>query len=142
MLTERRVRPRCAFFREKNPESLTLCLGCLLHPENFLVSSPDLEKFSLFFNPTLISRGTLTWSWLLIELTKSRPRHSNDNALAESKNASVVRKHLGYAHIPQAFAQEVNAFCREHLNPYVNFHRPCFFPKTVTDAKGKETLPL
>ena len=79
---------------------------------------------------------------LLIELTKSRPRHSNDNALAESKNASVVRKHLGYAHIPQAFAQEVNAFCREHLNPYVNFHRPCFFPKTVTDAKGKETLPL
>ena len=75
---------------------------------------------------------------LLIELTKSRPRHSNDNALAESKNASVVRQHLGYAHIPQAFAQEVNAFCREHLNPYVNFHRPCFFPKTVTDAKGKE----
>ena len=62
MLTERRVRPRCAFFREKNPESLTLCLGCLLHPENFLASSPDLEKFSLFFNPTLVSRGTLTWS--------------------------------------------------------------------------------
>ncbi|EQD70741.1 integrase, catalytic region, partial [mine drainage metagenome] len=50
----------------------------------------------------------------------------------------MVRKHLGYAHIPQNFAQEVNAFCREHLNPYVNFHRPCFFPKTVTDAKGKE----
>jgi transposase InsO family protein len=75
---------------------------------------------------------------LRIDLTKSRPRHSNDNALAESKNAAVVRKHLGYAHIPQDFAQEVNAFCREHLNPYVNFHRPCFFPKTVTDAKGKE----
>ncbi|MHB1899756.1 MAG: hypothetical protein ACYCSV_09830, partial [Leptospirillum sp.] len=35
---------------------------------------------------------------------------------------------------------EVNAFCREHLNPYVNFHRPCFFPKTVTDAKGKEKV--
>ncbi len=32
---------------------------------------------------------------LLIEFTKSRPRHSNDNALAESKNASVVRKILG-----------------------------------------------
>ena len=75
---------------------------------------------------------------LLIELTKSRPRHSNDNALAESKNASVVRKHLGYAHIPQVFSKEVNTFCREHLNPYVNFHRPCFFPRTVTDTKGKE----
>jgi len=29
---------------------------------------------------------------LFIEFTKSRSRHSNDNALAESKNASVVRK--------------------------------------------------
>ncbi len=30
--------------------------------------------------------------------TKSRSRHSNDNALAESKNGSIVRKHLGYSH--------------------------------------------
>jgi transposase InsO family protein len=29
---------------------------------------------------------------LEIELTKSRSSHSNDNALAESKNASIVRK--------------------------------------------------
>ena len=75
---------------------------------------------------------------LRIDLTKSRPRHSNDNTLAESKNAAEVRKHLGYAHIPQIFAREVNAFCREHLNLYVNFHHPCFFPRTKTDAKGKE----
>lgn len=39
---------------------------------------------------------------LRIEFTKSRPRHSNDNALAESKNGAVVRKHLGYAHIPNS----------------------------------------
>ncbi|OGC03090.1 hypothetical protein A3H38_04290 [candidate division WOR-1 bacterium RIFCSPLOWO2_02_FULL_46_20] len=32
----------------------------------------------------------------------------------------------------------MNAFCADHLNPYVNFHRPCFFPETITDAKGKE----
>jgi transposase InsO family protein len=75
---------------------------------------------------------------LRVEFTKSRPRHSNDNALAESKNASVVRKHFGYAHIPQHCASLVNAFCADYLNPYVNFHRPCFFPETVTDAKGKE----
>jgi len=75
---------------------------------------------------------------LLAEFTKSRPRHSNDNALAESKNASVVRKHLGYEHIPQHCASLVNAFCADFLNPYVNFHRPCFFPETITDAKGKE----
>jgi len=34
---------------------------------------------------------------LRIEQSKSRSRHSNDNALAESKNASVVRKHMGYS---------------------------------------------
>lgn len=50
----------------------------------------------------------------------------------------MVRKHLGYAHIPQQFAARVNAFCADFLNPYVNFHRPCFFPETITDAKGKE----
>ena len=75
---------------------------------------------------------------LRVEFTKSRPRHSNDNALAESKNGAVVRKHLGYAHIPQHCASLVNAFCADFLNPYVNYHRPCFFPETITDAKGKE----
>lgn len=75
---------------------------------------------------------------LLIEFTKSRPRQSNDNALAESKNGAVVRKHLGYAHIPQHCASLVNAFCADFLNPYVNYHRPCFFPETITDTKGKE----
>ena len=74
---------------------------------------------------------------LHVELTKSRPRHSNDNALAETKNGAVVRKHLGYAHIPQRFASQVNTFCHDHLNPYVNFHRPCFFPVETVDAKGK-----
>jgi hypothetical protein len=75
---------------------------------------------------------------LLIEFTKSRARHSNDNALVESKNGSIVRKHLGYCHIPQRFAPLINAFYRDHLNPYLNFHRPCFFPVVITDAKGKQ----
>lgn len=75
---------------------------------------------------------------LHVEFTKSRSRHSNDNALAESKNAAVVRKQFGYSHIPQRWASQINAFNREHLNPYINFHRPCFFPETRTDAKGKE----
>jgi len=75
---------------------------------------------------------------LFIEFTKSRSRHSNDNALAESKNASVVRKIFGYTHIPQKWATEINAFNRKYLNPYINYHRPCFFPKTITDSKGKQ----
>lgn len=75
---------------------------------------------------------------LHIELTKSRARHCNDNALAESKNAAVVRKILGYVHIPQRFAPQVNRFNQKHLNPYVNYHRPCFFAETITNAKGKQ----
>jgi len=75
---------------------------------------------------------------LRIELTKSRPRQCNDNALAESKNAAVVRKILGYCHIPQKFAPQVNRFHQDYLVPYVNYHRPCFFPETFTDAKGKQ----
>lgn len=75
---------------------------------------------------------------LNIELTKSRPRHSNDNALAEAKNGAIVRKHLGYAHIPGRFAARVNAFTLDVLSPYVNFHRPCFFPRTTIDAKGRQ----
>ena len=39
-----------------------------------------------------------------IEFTKSRPRHSNDNGLVESKNGSVVRKLYGYTHVPQQYA--------------------------------------
>jgi len=74
---------------------------------------------------------------LRIEQTKSRSRHSNDNALAESKNASVVRKHMGYSHIPQQFAKPINAFYQKTFNPWLNLHRPCLFATSVTNAKGK-----
>lgn len=75
---------------------------------------------------------------LHIEFTKSRARRTNDNALVESKNASVVRKHLGYSHIPSHHAQTVNAFLRDQLTPYLNYHRPCFFPEVTLDAKGRQ----
>ena len=71
------------------------------------------------------------------EFTKSRSRQSNDNALVESKNGSVVRKHLGYTPIPGRFATQVNAFTQSVLSPYLNFHRPCFFPTEAVDAKGR-----
>jgi len=71
------------------------------------------------------------------EFTKSRARRSNDNALVESKNGSVVRKHLGYTHIPGKFARQVNDFSQNILSPYLNFHRPCFFPREVIDNKGR-----
>ena len=68
-----------------------------------------------------MARNTLTTKWLrycqklLIEFTKSRSRQTNDNALVESKNGSVVRKLFGYAHIPQRWASLINTFNHRHL---------------------------
>ena len=77
-------------------------------------------------------------STLLIEFTKSRARQTNDTALAESKNGAVVRKLFGHAHIPQRWAPLSNVLNQEHLNPYLNFHRPGFVPEIRTEQKGKE----
>src|ERR1700688_308361 len=74
---------------------------------------------------------------LLIEQTKSRPRHSNDNGLAEAKNGAVVRKHMGFGHIASKHADNINIFYQEHFNPYLNFHRPCGVPQLKKDEKGK-----
>jgi len=74
---------------------------------------------------------------LRIEQTKSRSRQSNDNALAESKNASVVRKHMGYAHIPKKHAQPINTFYQDCFNPWLNLHRPCMFSTSKVNVKGK-----
>jgi transposase InsO family protein len=74
---------------------------------------------------------------LLIEQTKSRPRRSNDNALVESKNGAVLRKHMGYGHIAAPHAEAIAAFYQEHFNPYLNFHRPCGVPELMADHKGK-----
>jgi len=75
---------------------------------------------------------------MLIELTKTRPRKTNDNALVESKNGSIIRKHMGYAYIPKSMAQLINKFYKEYLNVYLNYHRPCGFATIKVDGKGKE----
>lgn len=75
---------------------------------------------------------------LLVEQTKSRPRHSNDNGLAEAKNGAVVRKHMGYTHIAAPHAAAIQTFYEQHFNPYLNFHRPCGVPERIVSRKGKE----
>jgi transposase InsO family protein len=74
---------------------------------------------------------------LLIEQTKSRPRHSNDNGLVESKNGAVIRKHMGFDHIASNHADSINVFYEQRFNPYLNFHRPCGVPQLKKDGKGK-----
>ena len=74
---------------------------------------------------------------LLIEQTKSRAHRSGDNGLVESKNGAVVRKHLGFGHIGAQHAEAMNQFHRQHLNPYLNFHRPCAVAQIVEGPNGK-----
>jgi transposase InsO family protein len=74
---------------------------------------------------------------LLIEQTKSRAHRTGDNGLVESKNGAIIRKHMGFSHIAAPHAEEVDRFHREHLNPYVNFHRPCAVAEIVEQPNGK-----
>jgi len=74
---------------------------------------------------------------LLIEFTKSRANRSQDNALVEGKNGAIIRKHIGYGHIAAEHAEAVQKFYMGHLNPYLNFHRPCGFATVSLDTHGK-----
>jgi hypothetical protein len=74
---------------------------------------------------------------LLIEQTKSRAHRTGDNGLVESKNGAIIRKHMGFSHIAAPHGEAVDRFHREHLNPYVNFHRPCGVAEIVEHPNGK-----
>jgi transposase InsO family protein len=71
------------------------------------------------------------------EFTKSRACRSQDNALVEGKNGAVIRKLIGYGHIASLHAAALQNFYLEHLNPYLNFHRPCGFATVTLDERGK-----
>lgn len=64
---------------------------------------------------------------LLIQQIKSGARHINDNTLVESKNSSIIRKHIDYQHIPERYASEINHFYEKYLNVYLNYHQLCGF---------------
>jgi transposase InsO family protein len=71
------------------------------------------------------------------EFTKSRACRSQDNALVEGKNGAVVRKLIGYGYIAGEHAEAIGKFYARHLNPYLNFHRPCGFATVNLDERGK-----
>jgi transposase InsO family protein len=71
------------------------------------------------------------------EFTKSRACRSQDNALVEGKNGAVVRKLIGYGYIAGEHAEAIGKFYARHLNPYLNFHRPCGFATVSLDKRGK-----
>ena len=75
---------------------------------------------------------------LSINQTKSRSRRTNDNALVETKNGSVIRKHMGYTYISKPNARKINLFLKENMDEYLNFHRPCGFATLKIDIRGRE----
>src|SRR4051812_32296226 len=44
---------------------------------------------------------------------------------------------MGYGHIAAPHAEAIHRFYGEHLNPYVNLHRPCAQADLKVDAKGR-----
>lgn len=74
---------------------------------------------------------------LRIDFTRSRPNRSQDNGLVEGKNGGVIRKHVGYGHIPGEHAERVQKFFTAHFNPYLNLHRPCGFATITEGQRGK-----
>lgn len=74
---------------------------------------------------------------LNIRQTKSRPRHSNDNGLVETKNGWIIRKHFGYAYVSAEKAPIINQYLQNHFNEYLNYHRTCAFPTRKILDNGK-----
>ena len=100
----------------------------------FVIHGFHSDNGSEFINQTVAK----LLNKLMIEQTKSRPRHSNDNGLAETKNGAIIRKHMGWGHIPAAQAQRIQPFYSAYLNPYLNYHRPCAQADVEVDAKGRK----
>jgi transposase InsO family protein len=109
-------------------------LEAMLRQFPFRIMGFHSDNGSEFINHTVAA----LLNKLLVEQTKSRPRHSNDNGLVEAKNGAVIRKHMGYGHIESRHAEAIEEFYEKHLNPYLNYHRPCGVPEVITNAKGKQ----
>ena len=120
--------------RQISEAFLIPALESILEQFPFRIRSFHSDCGSEFINHTVAK----LLNKLLIEQTKSRPRHCNDNGLVEAKNGAVVRKHMGHWYIASEHAEAIGEFYREYFNPYLNFHRPCAVPEIVTGPKGKQ----
>ena len=109
-------------------------LATVLAQFPFVIHGFHSDNGSEFINQTVAK----LLNKLMIRQTKSRPRHSNDNGLAETKNGAIIRKHMGWGHIQAAHADRIQQFYSAHLNPYLNYHRPCAQADVEVDAKGRK----
>jgi transposase InsO family protein len=109
-------------------------LAAVLAQFPFVIHGFHSDNGSEFINQTVAR----LLNKLMIQQTRSRPRHSNDNGLAETKNGAIIRKHMGYGYIHSAHADRIQQFYSAHLNPYLNYHRPCAQADVELDTKGRK----
>ena len=88
-------------------------LAAMLRQFPFPIRGFHSDNGSEFINQTVAR----LLNKLPIEQTKSRPRHSNDNGLVETKNGAVIRKHMGYGYIHAEHAERIQAVLQRTLSP-------------------------
>lgn len=108
-------------------------LEAMLHQFPFRILGFHCDNGSEFLN----GRVARMLNKLMVEFTKSRAYRSTDNALVEGKNGAVIRKQIGYGPIGAEHAEGFQKFYMAHLNPYLNFHRPCGFATIQTGPRGR-----
>jgi transposase InsO family protein len=108
-------------------------LEAMLHQFPFRIRGFHCDNGSEYIN----HRVAELLNKLLAEFTKSRACRTTDNALVEGKNGAVVRKYIGYGRIAATHAEAFQKFYTAHLNPYLNYHRPCGFATVEISSRGK-----
>jgi transposase InsO family protein len=96
-------------------------LAAMLTQFPFVIRRFHSDNGSEFINQTVAK----LLNKLMIQQRKSRPRHSNDNGLAETKNGAIIRKPMGRGHIPASHAERIQQFYSAYLNPCLNLRPPC-----------------
>jgi hypothetical protein len=114
----------------------TECLPLLFRDSNLIVEAIDGLRRSLPFRLVGIdvdNGGEFLNEILLrycgaegIEFTRSRPYHKNDQAWVEQKNASVVRRFVGYHRLEGSNAVAALARLYSATRLFVNFFQPSF----------------
>ncbi len=115
-------------------DTLVPILKQILQAYPFKIIGFHCDNGSEFINKYIVD---LLNELLISDMTKSRPRHSNDNAIIESKNGSIIRTWIGYGFIDKQFASALNEFYFGCFNEYLNYHRPCAFPSIKELPNGK-----
>jgi hypothetical protein len=94
----------------------------------FALRGLDVDNGGEFLNEALVHYCAIRG----IELTRSRPYHSNDQAWIEQKNGSVVRRLVGYGRLEGTAAIEVLSRLYAASRLFVNFFQPSFKLKEKT----------